>query len=82
MTEEAQVAESEPKMTEAEAKEFREIAKIVGYGVWKYEFNRSNPNASPEEMKAAWEAARDAQIKAGKKAVLALKKSGFVVTKH
>lgn len=81
MTEEAQTTEAEPKMTEAEAKEFRQIAKVVGYSVWKYNFHLANPKATDDEMKLAWEAAREAQGKAGRKAVLALKKSGFNVTK-
>lgn len=81
MTDEAQTTEAEPKMTEAEAKEFRELAKVVGYSVWKYNFHLANPKATADELKSAWEAARESQGKAGRKAVLALKKSGFNITK-
>lgn len=82
MTDKAQTTEVEPKMTEAEAKELRELAKIVGYSVWKYNFQLANPKVTGDEMSLAWKTARDVQGKAGKKAVLALKKSGFNITKQ
>lgn len=71
----------ENKMTETEAKEFREAAKQIAYGVWKHNFRIANPQASDEERKKAWDEAREVQVKAGKKALQALQKAGFAVSR-
>lgn len=67
--------------SEAEAKEFREIGKLIGFGVWKHSYRISNPTATAEERSKAWEEVRETQIKAGRKALKALKDAGFTVAK-
>lgn len=72
---------SETNMSEAELKQFREISKRIGYGVWKYNFSSAHPDATNEERAKAWDEARESQVKAGKRALRALEKDGYKIVK-
>lgn len=68
-------------MSDEEAKEFREIAKQIGYTFWKHSFSISNPSATVEDRALAWDSARETQVKATKRALQELHKAGLIVTK-
>jgi len=52
----------------------------IGRGVWLAHFKSENPNATPEERKAAWPLVRKQYKKIGMNALKGLEKNGFQVT--
>jgi len=54
--------------------------RLVAYTVWLQSYRAANPKATDEERKAAWNAAKKDQLRAGRRALKALARKGFVLT--
>jgi hypothetical protein len=81
MTKEKDITEVKVKRTEGQMKELQQLSRVVGYNIWKLGFRDGNPGATDEEVKLAWENARDTHSVFGKKVVLSLEKAGYVIQK-
>ncbi|MEL6959585.1 MAG: hypothetical protein AAGL89_11605 [Pseudomonadota bacterium] len=57
------------------------IGRTIGRGVWEAGYKVEFPEATKDERKAAWEAARKDFTKIGLRALKTLEKTGFDVVK-
>ena len=63
-----------------EQKMRRRVARTIGRNIWRSEYKGANPEATKEQINAAWQGARKTATKSGMRAVRALEREGFVVT--
>lgn len=56
------------------------IARSIARALWKPEFKAANPEAGPEEIRAAWLEVRNAKTKPVRLALKSLEKRGFAFT--
>ena len=59
----------------------RQAARIIARKLWLLEFKQENPDASKEDIRTAWKAARSEQVKIVMKAVRAVERSGLKLIK-
>ena len=62
-----------------EQKARRKATRLIGFTEWRQTWRTANPEATKEERKKAWAAARKASTKSARKTLKALEKGGFKV---
>lgn len=63
-------------MTEASSK----IAQTLGKILWDREFRQSNPTASVDDRRTAWQAARKEYVKQGSQLAKRMERAGLGIT--
>lgn len=64
----------------APPQEIAEIARTLGKILWDREFRQANPQASVEDRRAAWQAARKDYVKMGRQVAMRMQRAGLDIT--
>lgn len=75
----AATTEKTPKTPEDTA--IRKAVRLVAYTAWLQDFRASNPNATEDQRKVAWEEAKKGELRKGRKIINALKQKGYDLTR-
>ena len=75
----AETKEKTPKTPEQTA--MRKAVRLVAYTAWLQDFRANNPDATADQRKVAWTAAKQGEIRKGRKIIKALKRKGYDLTK-
>ncbi|WP_422018755.1 hypothetical protein [Roseibium sp.] len=59
----------------------RETESKIAYAFWRQSYVEANANLEESDYKDAWMKVRDNQIKITRRAIVALKKNGFNISK-
>lgn len=75
----AETTDKTPKTPEQTA--IRKAVRLVAYTAWLQDFRDSNPDATQDQRKLAWEEAKKDELRKGRKIIKALKRKGYELTR-